>query len=148
MKSAFAMFLSPISNIKEESAMPYCYSKSCSGSFEEVLARVADALKREGFGILTEIDVQATLKKKLGVDFVPYRILGACNPPFAYQALLLEPDIGVLLPCNVIVREMKPGLIGISAVDPLSTMKAVENPALAEVAGIVAAKLRKVIENF
>jgi len=127
--------------------MSYYYSKSCSATFEEALARVADALKKEGFGILTEIDVQATLKNKLGVDFEPYRILGACNPPFAHQALLAEPNIGVLLPCNVVVRETKPGMIEISAVDPLSTMQGVNNPALAAVAAKVAGKLRKVIET-
>ena len=127
--------------------MSYYYSKSRSATFEEALARVADALKKEGFGILTEIDVQATLKNKLGVDFEPYRILGACNPPFAHQALLAEPNIGVLLPCNVVVRETKPGMIEISAVDPLSTMQGVNNPALAAVAAKVAGKLRKVIET-
>jgi len=127
--------------------MSYFYSKSCSATFEEALARVSDALKKEGFGILTEIDVQSTLQKKLGVDIGRYRILGACNPPLAHQALLAEPNIGVLLPCNVVVREPEPGMIEISAIDPLAAMKAADNPVLAGVAGVVAAKLRKVVEN-
>ena len=105
-------------------------------------------MKNEGFGILTEIDVQATLKKKLNVDFKRYKILGACNPPFAYEALKLEDKIGAMLPCNVIVQEQADGMVEVSAVDPMSSMGAVGNPALAVIAEQVQARLRKVLENL
>jgi uncharacterized protein (DUF302 family) len=114
--------------------------------FDEVLAKVPDALKSEGFGVLTEIDVQATLKKKLDVDFRRYRILGACNPPFAHQALSHSLDIGMLLPCNVIVYETDEGKTVVSAVDPVQTMAAQADPAIREVAEQVQAKLRRAID--
>jgi uncharacterized protein (DUF302 family) len=117
-------------------------------SFDEAIVRVTDELKKEGFGVLTEIDVKATLKNKLDVDFRNYRILGACNPPFAYQALLAEPQIGLMLPCNVVVQQSGNGQIIISAIDPLASMQAVENEALGEVAEQVRAKLQKVIESL
>jgi uncharacterized protein (DUF302 family) len=104
-------------------------------------------LKKEGFGILTDIDVQATLKKKLDVDFKKYRILGACNPAFAYKALLAESRIGTMLPCNVIVQEIEPGKIEVSAIDPMASMQAIENPGLRDIAVQVRAKLKKVIEG-
>jgi uncharacterized protein (DUF302 family) len=117
-------------------------------SFDEAIVRVTDELQKEGFGVLTEIDVKATLKKKLDVDFRNYRILGACNPPFAYQALLAEPQIGLMLPCNVVVQEGNNGQIIVSAIDPLASMQAVENVALGDVAEQVRAKLQKVIESL
>ena len=127
--------------------MNYYFSKSLSLSFDETIARVTDELKKEGFGILTEIDVKATLKKKLDVEFRDYRILGACNPPFAYQALQAEPHIGLMLPCNVVVQEGKDSQTVVSAVDPVASMQAVENESLGEVAQQVRAKLQKVIES-
>ena len=113
--------------------------------FDEVLAQVPEALKTEGFGVLTEIDVQATLKKKLGVDFRRYRILGACNPPFAHQALSHSLDIGMLLPCNVIVYETDDGKTVVSAVDPVQTLAAQADPGVRPIAEQVQAKLRRAI---
>jgi uncharacterized protein (DUF302 family) len=101
-----------------------------------------------GFGILTEIDVKETLKKKLDVDFRKYKILGACNPPFAYQSLQAEDKIGLMLPCNVIVQETSDGMVEISAIDPIASMQAVDNPALGEIATQVRAKLQNVISNI
>ena len=125
----------------------YYMSKILSDSFENVIEKVTEALKEEGFGVLTDIDIRATLKKKLDVDFKPYRILGACNPHFAYQALQSEDKIGTMLPCNVIVQENH-GQIEVSAVDPMASMQAVENEALADLAAQVRAKLEKVIANI
>ncbi len=121
-------------------------SRTLDRGFDEVLAKVPDALKTEGFGVLTEIDVQATLKKKLDVDFRRYRILGACNPPFAYQALSHSLDIGMLLPCNVIVYETDDGRTVVSAVDPVQTMAAQADPAVRPIAEQVQAKLRRAID--
>ncbi|MBX7043222.1 MAG: DUF302 domain-containing protein [Ignavibacteria bacterium] len=127
--------------------MDYCFTKKINnGNFGEVITRVTDGLKAEGFGVLTEIDVKETLKKKIDVDFRNYRILGACNPQFAHKALLAEPYIGVFLPCNVVVQEVN-GSVEVSAVDPLASMSSVENPGLEEIAGEVRRKLMKVIEN-
>lgn len=128
--------------------MSYHFSKTCSLSFEDAVAKVTEALKSEGFGILTEIDVRETLKKKLNVDFRKYRILGACNPPFAYQALQAEDKIGTMLPCNVIVQESADGKVEISAVDPVASMRAIENPALGAVAEEVRARLKKVVDSL
>jgi uncharacterized protein (DUF302 family) len=128
--------------------MSYYVSKKTAMTFEEALGRVATELKKEGFGILTEIDVQETLKKKLNVDFRRYKILGACNPPFAYQALQAEDKIGLMLPCNVIVQEQTEGAVEVSAIDPIASMQAVKNPALENVAKQVQAKLKKVIESL
>jgi uncharacterized protein (DUF302 family) len=127
--------------------MNYYFSKTLDLPFEETIARVTDELKKEGFGVLTEIDVKAILKKKLDVDFRNYRILGACNPPFAYKALQAEPHIGLMLPCNVVVQEDENGQTIVSAIDPLASMQAVKNDSLGEVAGQVKAKLQKVIES-
>jgi uncharacterized protein (DUF302 family) len=127
--------------------MSYHFSKSLNVPFDQAVARVIDALKSEGFGVLTDIDVKATLKNKLGIDFRPYRILGACNPQLAYRALQLEDKIGTMLPCNVIVQE-HPGGVAVSAVDPVASMQAIENPALAEVAKGVQAKLKRVISGL
>jgi uncharacterized protein (DUF302 family) len=128
--------------------MSYYFSAMLDVPFDEALERVTVALKEEGFGVLTEIDVKATLKNKLDVEFRNYRILGACNPPFAYKALLAEDHLGILLPCNVIVQERDEGQVEVSAVDPVSAMQAVENPDLAEVAMEVQAKLKKVVDSL
>ena len=128
--------------------MSYHFSKTIQCSFDDAIANVTEALKNEGFGILTEIDVQATIKKKLNVDFRKYKILGACNPPFAYDALKLEAKIGTMLPCNVIVQEQADGKMEISAIDPVASMGAVGNPALTVIAKQVQAKLKKVLESL
>lgn len=113
--------------------------------YDETLAKIPDALKAEGFGILTEIDVKETLKKKIGVDFRRYKILGACNPPLAHQALSAETEIGLMLPCNVIVYETDEGRTVVSAIDPTSTIASVGNPKLTELAEQVRDKLARVI---
>jgi uncharacterized protein (DUF302 family) len=128
--------------------MSYYFSRILDITFAEAIDRVAEELKKEGFGILTEIDVKATVKEKLGIDFRPYRILGACNPQFAHRALELEDKIGTMLPCNVIVQQLADGSIEVAAVDPIASMRAVENPGLAEVAQQVQGKLRQVIANL
>ncbi|MGE4509220.1 MAG: DUF302 domain-containing protein [Eubacteriaceae bacterium] len=127
--------------------MKYYFEKTTDYAFEEAVEKVTEELKKEGFGVLTEIDVQATLKKKLDVDFRKYRILGACNPPFAHKALQAENKIGAMLPCNVIVQELENGKTEVAAVDPVASMKAVDNDKLGEIAGEIRAKLEKVIEN-
>lgn len=127
--------------------MTYYFSRKIEAGFDEVVSRVTEALKSQGFGILTDIDVGATLKKKLDVDFRPYRILGACNPPFAYKALQAEDKIGTMLPCNVIVQAKDDGGVEIAAIDPAASMKAVENPALEEIARAIGEKLGKVIQQ-
>ena len=128
--------------------MSYHFSKTITCSFDDAIDQVTAALKNEGFGILTEIDVQATLKKKLNVDFRAYKILGACNPPFAYEALKLEDKIGTMLPCNVIVQAQADGQVDVSAIDPVASMGAVGNPALTVVAEQVQAKLKKALESL
>ena len=128
--------------------MSYYFNKTIHLPFDEAITRVTEELKKEGFGVLTEIDVKATLKKKLDVDFRNYRILGACNPPFAHQALLAEDKIGTMLPCNVIVQELAPGVVEVAAIDPIASMSAVENLGLAEIGMQVRAKLQKVVESL
>jgi uncharacterized protein (DUF302 family) len=123
----------------------YYFSTTIELSFDEAVAKVTDELKKEGFGVLTEIDLAGTLKKKLDVDVRPYKILGACNPPFAYKAIQAEEQIGLYLPCNVIVRDVGDGKTEVAAVDPLVAMARVENPDLEPVAGEVQAKLQRVI---
>ena len=127
--------------------MSYYFSKILEMSFEDAVSKVADELRKEGFGILTDIDVQQTLKKKLDVDFKKYRILGACNPPFAYQALQAEDKIGTMLPCNIIVQEIADGKSEVAAIDPVASMQAVHNPKLSEIADQIQANLKKVVEN-
>ena len=117
-------------------------------SFDEAIESVTEELKKEGFGILTDIDIQSTLKKKLDVSFRKYRILGACNPQFAYQALQKESRIGTMLPCNVIVQETEEGDVEVSAVDPIASMQAVQNPELEGIANQVQAKLKSVVERL
>jgi uncharacterized protein (DUF302 family) len=127
--------------------MSYYFSKTIHDSYENALERVINSLKKEGFGVLTEIDVKETLKKKLDVDFQRYEILGACNPPFAYKALRTENKIGTMLPCNVIVQEISEGEVEVAAVDPVASMRAIENPDLLEIAKQVQEKLKKVVLN-
>jgi len=128
--------------------MPYSFNKIMDCTYEEAITRVTDALKREGFGVLTEIDVQKTLKKKLDVDFRKYKILGACNPNYAYKALQLESRIGTMLPCNVIVQETGQGVVEVAAIDPIASMQSIDNPDLGEVATQVQAKLKKVVDGL
>jgi len=129
--------------------MTYHFSKKLSGtSFEAAIENVTAALKTEGFGVLTEIDVKATFKKKLDVDFRNYRILGACNPKFAHKAISAEGHIGVFLPCNVVVQEHTDGTVEVSAVDPISSMMSVENETLGQLAKEVQAKMQRVISDI
>lgn len=133
---------------KNQLIMQYYFSKTIADSFDNAIQKVTEALKAEGFGILTEIDIKATLKKKLDVDFYNYKILGACNPPYAYKALLAEDKIGTMLPCNVIVQEKEAGQVEVSAVDPAASMQAIENEELAGIAKEISARLQKVIEQL
>lgn len=129
--------------------MEYYFNKTLTDfTFEEVIGRTTQALQNEGFGILTEIDLRTTLKNKLDVDFPNYKILGACNPGFAYKALLAENKIGTMLPCNVIVRETKNGSIEVAAVDPIASMMGVENESLALIAEEVRSKLKKAVDSL
>ncbi|MBL1232490.1 MAG: DUF302 domain-containing protein [Vicingaceae bacterium] len=129
--------------------MKYYYSKTLTTkSFDDAVTKVEEELKKEGFGVLTEIDIQATLKKKLDVDFRKYKILGACNPSFAHMALQAEDKIGVMLPCNVIVEEHEGGQVEVAAVNPMASMQAVENSSLNAIAKEVQAKLKNVIDNL
>ena len=125
--------------------MTYYFNRTIDDTFVNGIARTTAALKNEDFGILTEIDIAATLKAKLGTEFRPYRILGACNPPLAYQALIAEDKIGTMLPCNVIVQELGPGRVEIAAINPLVAMDSVGNPALSKIAETVAGKLQRAI---
>jgi uncharacterized protein (DUF302 family) len=126
-------------------AVRYYFSKMLALDFDAAVAEVTRRLKDEGFGILTQIDVRETLKNKIGVEFRPYRILGACNPSLALEALQLEDKVGTMLPCNVIVQELAPGRVEIAAIDPVASMTAIDNPALLEKAQIVRGKLEKVV---
>ena len=129
-----------------EVEMSYYFSKKVSGDFNKVLGRVVAALQEQGFGIITEIDVKETLHKKLDVAFRNYKILGACNPRFAYEALQIEDKVGTMLPCNVVVQESAAGEIEVAAIDPSASMQAIDNPKLKQVAATVGEKLKKVIE--
>ncbi|MDF9796136.1 uncharacterized protein (DUF302 family) [Catalinimonas alkaloidigena] len=129
--------------------MQYYFSKKLTNTtFEQALEKVAEVLKSKGFGILTEIDVQATMKKKLDEDLRPYKILGACNPSFAFKALQAENKIGTMLPCNVIVQVLEDGVVEVAAVDPMASMQAVENPGLESIAGEVQDQLKSAIEEL
>lgn len=128
--------------------MSYYFAKTIHSTFDQAIEQVTAALATEGFGVLSDIDVRATLKKKLDIDFRNYRILGACNPQYAYKALSAEDKIGVMLPCSVIVQEYAPGVVEVAAVDPIASMQAVENKSLLPIATEVQAKLRRVIENL
>jgi len=128
--------------------MNYYTNKIIEGNFDQVIDHVTSALKEEGFGVLSDIDVKSTLKEKLDVDFRNYRILGACNPPNSHKALSAEPHIGLMLPCNVVVQEVEPGKMDVAAVDPKASMLAVENDQLTEVAEEIRDRLKKVINNL
>ena len=128
--------------------MSYYLTKRINGDFQNTISKLTEELKKEGFGILTEIDVQETFKKKLDIDFKKYKILGACNPNFAYEAIKAEDKIGTMLPCNVIVQEQEDGIVEVSAVDPLASMMAVQNSSLVHIASEVREKLRRVISNL
>jgi uncharacterized protein (DUF302 family) len=128
--------------------MSYYFTKKVDYNFQVAIDRVSEELKKEGFGILTEIDIKETLKKKIDVEIKPYTILGACNPQFAYKALRMENKIGTMLPCNIIVQELESGGVEVSAVDPVASMIAVKNEKLGAVAEEVRAKIRHVIEKL
>lgn len=128
--------------------MSYYFKKLLNVDFDAAVARVTQALKDEGFGIITEIDVTETLKNKIGVEFRPYRILGACNPGLAYEALKLEDKVGTMLPCNVVVQELAPGQVEVAAIDPVKSMAAIDNSALLAKAQIVGDRLEKVIRSL
>ena len=128
--------------------MNYYFSKILKGNFNAIVEKVTAALKTEQFGVLTEIDIKDTLKKKLDVNFNNYKILGACNPPYAHKALLAENKIGTMLPCNVIVQELDSGDIEVAAVNPMASMQAVENEDLKGIAEEITAKLKAVIDGL
>lgn len=128
--------------------MGYYYSKIVNDDFDTVIEKVTDELKKEGFGVLSDIDLQGALKKKLDVDYKKYRILGACNPQFAYKALQSEDKIGTMLPCNVIVQEHEDGRVEVSAVNPEASMMGVKNESLSGIAGEVGVMLQRVINNL
>ncbi|HEX2962111.1 MAG: DUF302 domain-containing protein [Ignavibacteria bacterium] len=127
--------------------MEYYNTRVVNLSFDEAISKVTEELKKEGFGVLTEIDVKETLKKKLDVDFRKYKILGACNPPFAYKALQAEDKIGTMLPCNIIVQETREGKTEVSSINPRVSMQTVKNEELESVASEIADKLKRVLEN-
>ncbi|MFA5329916.1 MAG: DUF302 domain-containing protein [Prolixibacteraceae bacterium] len=128
--------------------MKYYISKKISSDFDQAVIQVTESLKKEGFGVLTEINIHEKLKEKLNVDFRKYRILGACNPAYAYKALQQEDLIGTMLPCNVIVQELENNEIEIAAIDPIASMMAVENPKLTGIATEIKEKLERVIASL
>ncbi|HMR55723.1 MAG TPA: DUF302 domain-containing protein [Cyclobacteriaceae bacterium] len=128
--------------------MDYYFSKTLETSFEEAIQKTTEALKTEGFGVISEINIHEKLKEKLNVDFRKYKILGACNPPSAYKALQAEDKIGTMLPCNVIVQELSPDRIEVAAVNPIASMMAIQNPALATIAEEITTKLQAVIKSL
>ena len=126
--------------------MSYYISTMLNGDIADASARVEVALKQEGFGVISRIDIRETLKAKIGVDFRPYLILGACNPKLAHEALQLEDKVGTVLPCNVVVQQLSPGVIEVAAIDPVASMQAIANPALQQAAQEVRSRLASVIE--
>ncbi len=128
--------------------MSYYFAKTLAAGFEQAIERVTEALKQEGFGILTQIDVKETLKKKIGAEFRNYRILGACNPTLAHAALQIEDKVGTMLPCNVVVQELADHKVEVAAIDPVASMQAIDNPRLKQAAAEVQGRLRAVIERL
>lgn len=128
--------------------MKYYISKKITSDFEQAIQLVTESLKKEGFGVLTEINLQEKLKEKLNVDFRKYKILGACNPAYAYKAIMQEDKIGTMLPCSVIVQELDNNEIEVAAIDPVASMMAVENPGIAEIAGEIKEKLERAIASL
>lgn len=128
--------------------MTYYFAKTVAGGFDEAVRRTTEALKQEGFGIITEIDVRETLKKKINVDFRNYRILGACNPALAHEALQIEDKVGTMLPCNVVIQDIGGGRCEVAAIDPVASMQAIDNPRLKQAAERVQALLKKVIASL
>lgn len=128
--------------------MSYYFAKTLPLAFDDAVRRATEALQQEGFGIITEIDVKDTLKKKIDVDFRSYRILGACNPALAHEALQIEDKIGTMLPCNVVVQDAGGGKTEIAAIDPVASMQAIDNPRLSQTAQRVQAKLKKVVDSL
>lgn len=128
--------------------MSYYFSTIVKGNFDNIIDKTTALLQKEGFGVLTQIDIQQTLKKKLDVDFNRYKILGACNPQFAYKALQIENKVGTMLPCNVIVQELDNGTIEVAVVNPIQSMQAIKNQALEAIAYEVTDKLKNVIKNL
>ncbi len=126
--------------------MSYYFAKTLTMNFDDAIRHTTDVLKQEGFGIITEIDVKDTFKKKIGVDFRNYRILGACNPKLAHEALAIEDKVGTMLPCNVVVQDIGGGKVEVAAIDPVASMQAIDNPKLREAAAVVQAKLKHVVE--
>lgn len=125
--------------------MSYHFTTTVSGEFDAVIEKVTDVLKEKGFGVMTTINVQGALKEKIGADILPYTILGACNPHYAHKALQLENKIGTMLPCNVVVQKLENGDIEVSAIDPMASMQAVENPGLGDIAAEVQGLLKEVV---
>ncbi|MBN8993622.1 MAG: DUF302 domain-containing protein [Rhizobiales bacterium] len=128
--------------------MSYYFAQTLRSSFDDAVAKTTAALKEEGFGVITEVDVKETLKRKLDVDFRRYTILGACNPKLAHEALKLEDKVGTMLPCNVIVQELEPGQVEVAAIDPVASMQAIGNPNLERKAQTVRQKLQQVIARL
>lgn len=128
--------------------MKYYIAKTASGKFSAIVERAIEALKAEGFGVLTDIDIKATMKKKLDIEFRDYRILGACNPPLAHQALTADDKIGTMLPCNVIVQDLGGGKIEVAAINPAISMEHAGNPTLQAIAKSVTDKLRRVVAGI
>jgi uncharacterized protein (DUF302 family) len=128
--------------------MTYHFSRTLGVDFDEAVRRTVDALREEGFGVLTDIDVKDTLKKKINADFRRYRILGACNPKLAHEALQMEDKIGTMLPCNVVVQDTPDGKVEVSAIDPVASMMAIDNPGLRSTAGMVRDKLQRVVARL
>jgi len=128
--------------------MSYYFATTLAMGFDDAVRRTTEVLKNEGFGIITEIDVQETLKKKINVDFRQYRILGACNPTLAHEALQIEDKVGTMLPCNVVIQDVGDGRTEVAAIDPVASMQAIDNPRLKEAARQVQAKLRRVVQSL